>query len=808
MLIDRDTKKYCSLLQVVVFLALLFMAGPSRGQIITVKQDGSGDFAIIQDAVNAAVDGDTVLVWPGTYIENIRYHGKGITLGSLQLTTGDPSYIDQTVIDGNSLKYCVFLDTIPTHSVLQGFTVTNGGLLSSNRGSGIFVRENSSVEINYCNVKDNLGRMGGGIFIENSIVTIFKCKVYNNTAKYSGGGVLQTGENTYVLLTGNSIYNNQAYEYGGGLTYSREKLFFDTINLNSIYNNYGCPGSDIWLATTDNGLQHIVLDTFTVDQPDMFHAYTGIYDPLQIPVNEIEITMQYAYTSSVNSDLYVSPSGNDTNTGTSPDQPLQLLTFALSKIVSDSMHPNTIYLAPGTYSPSGGERFPLSMRSYVSVEGTHRDSVILDMEQKVCLSHNNYYKRDISLKRFTLTNGEGDFPIYATTGGIWFVRSDHLWFEDLLVTKNNSNSHSTFLFGLCNNIHFTNIDFIDNCNTSTMYAGGDEQIGSPFFSSDTVYISNCRFIGTQADTAMYDGSGGAGLGIGGTLGHSDSLNVIVQNCEFTNNLFTSTPGYLSVIAFGTSRANADLVNCTFSNNHCDSWNTYISAADLGGKLNVYNSIFYDSMFSELLVHSNSTWSNDTTEVNIYNSLVEGGEEDIEVWGPWSILHYDPTNIDTDPMFYGEGAFPYSLQAGSPCIDAGTLKLPAWFDLYPYDLAGQPRVYGDGIDMGAYEWGPWVKTPEPVSPDRPEMAILNVYPNPFRYGTYIDYELKRSGYLEIKVYDQKGTLQRILFEGIHSAGEGNFYWDGSLPAGQLPSGTYILSLTVNQEAIANVKVIKR
>ncbi len=50
------------------------------------------------------VNGDTVLVHPGVYRENINFNGKNITVGSLFVTTGDEDYILQTVIDGQSQR--------------------------------------------------------------------------------------------------------------------------------------------------------------------------------------------------------------------------------------------------------------------------------------------------------------------------------------------------------------------------------------------------------------------------------------------------------------------------------------------------------------------------------------------------------------------------------------------------------------------------------------------------------------------------------------------------------------------------------
>lgn len=59
------------------------------------------DYTTIQSGIDAITIGDTLLVEPGIYYENINFTGKSIVLGSRYLLTNDTSYISSTIIDGN-----------------------------------------------------------------------------------------------------------------------------------------------------------------------------------------------------------------------------------------------------------------------------------------------------------------------------------------------------------------------------------------------------------------------------------------------------------------------------------------------------------------------------------------------------------------------------------------------------------------------------------------------------------------------------------------------------------------------------------
>ncbi len=180
----RSHKKFPLALAIALFssvVPLLFTESASAQVVITVP----GDHPTIQSAIDAAVAGDTVLVAPGTYFENINFRGKAITVESDQ----GP---EVTIIDGNLAGSVVtFSSGEGPASVLRGFTLQRGN------ASGIY------------------GDYGGGVRIKGSSPTIQGNIITNNTACGSGGGI--EAEFSSARIEGNLITNNtQSLPCSGG----------------------------------------------------------------------------------------------------------------------------------------------------------------------------------------------------------------------------------------------------------------------------------------------------------------------------------------------------------------------------------------------------------------------------------------------------------------------------------------------------------------------------------------------------------------------------------------------------------------
>jgi pectin methylesterase-like acyl-CoA thioesterase len=83
------------------------------------------DYETVQEAVDAAINGDRIILDPGNYGENVVVENKDIVIGSKYLTTGDDFYILTTRIAGDSDKGAsvTFKNTISNEAGLIGLTV-------------------------------------------------------------------------------------------------------------------------------------------------------------------------------------------------------------------------------------------------------------------------------------------------------------------------------------------------------------------------------------------------------------------------------------------------------------------------------------------------------------------------------------------------------------------------------------------------------------------------------------------------------------------------------------------------------------
>jgi hypothetical protein len=103
-------------------LLLIICSATVQARVIHVP----GDSTTIQGGINGVVNGDTVMVHPGTYYEyDIDFFGKAITVTGTD--PEDSAVVASTVVDGDSLgSVFVFQSGEDTTSVLAGLTIKGG----------------------------------------------------------------------------------------------------------------------------------------------------------------------------------------------------------------------------------------------------------------------------------------------------------------------------------------------------------------------------------------------------------------------------------------------------------------------------------------------------------------------------------------------------------------------------------------------------------------------------------------------------------------------------------------------------------
>ena len=196
--------------KLMIALGIIFILNLSA-TIINVPVDQP----TIQAGINVSVNADTILVQPGTYVENINYNGKSITIASLFLTTQDTSYISQTIIDGNQNGSVVTFESgEDSTAVLFGLIIQNG----FGFGGGIFCSQSNPSLVNIT-IRNNTGGFntsGSGIYCIYSSPSLKNVAIYNNSTVNVGGGMALC-LNSNPSLENTTISNNSAGAYGGGI---------------------------------------------------------------------------------------------------------------------------------------------------------------------------------------------------------------------------------------------------------------------------------------------------------------------------------------------------------------------------------------------------------------------------------------------------------------------------------------------------------------------------------------------------------------------------------------------------------------
>ncbi|MGC9361426.1 MAG: FlgD immunoglobulin-like domain containing protein [Candidatus Syntrophosphaera sp.] len=751
----------------------------------TVKLDGSGDFTSIQAALDASTPDDTVLVYPGRYFENLVIQTNSISLIGLEAITNNPAYIDSTIVDGGHLSHSIKVSRGRSNVNIRGFSFTNG--LSFGSGGGVVFSSGTS-----------------------SIIT--NCKVFGNTAN-SGGGISTIGAS--VLFSGVKIYENYSIVLGGGfygdtITGYTNTITFDSANRCSIYNNRSGAGQDIYMQHAISDL-NVYLDTFSVAAPTTYYA---IYIPEGLQDHQMHFDILNAHHQEIDSDLYVSPDGDDANDGLSPATALRTIHEGIYRIAADSLNQRTVHILPGTYSRTDNDQiFPIALKSWVKVEGsgidttevvgephplipvgygssdkvfmTHSETVICITDMSITTQNTDnscavkgMLRGTVNLSNLRVHNLQ---PDHNAAINIWSSNDvdsawDNVTVENIVTPDMGLVDIGGSMSGRISNCKFRNA--VSTYTSASVWAyplvsfRGDRNLS----------FENCEF----SNLTMSDDNSNA-IQVGSVQFPQQQNNFSFNNCLFSNN---SSQGGIMVCG-SSNYPNMDFTNCTFAGNESD---TYTLLAN--GNVDITNSIFDNNTPYQIKI--NPMDGNETTTLNIDYSCIKDGIAGIQQ-APGNTINFLPTSISSDPLFAGgpdiNDPLYYSLSELSPCVDAGTPDATG-LDLPPYDLAGNWRIWNGRVDMGCYEYGsePWVDIDDPMIPAQGQVCLLQNHPNPFNPSTTISYQLPASGPVRLDIYNVRGQLVKTLVEGLKSSGAHQIVWDGKDRHGNsVSSGVYLIRL---------------
>ncbi len=460
-------------------------------QAITMMQSSATSPHTIHLAEGTYAHATAGEVFPMEFKEGLTLSGSGMT---------------NCILDASGTDYCLMAIEVNGASG-SGFSITG-----ATQGS-VYIKE-SSLQLQNVWIHHNKARYdpGGGIFMRsNSQLTLTDCLIENNQAiqdsplfyATNGGGIGCTG-NSILNLAGTTIRNNTAQISGGGIwVENNSTVNWDADNRCSIYDNHVVEllyGSDLY-SSQSNPLMAVIVDTFTVMNPQSQHAY---------PLIKFSFDIQSSFTPQIAADLYVSPTGDDTNSGLTPDDPLKTIALASNTILGSADAPHTIHLADGTYSAStNGDTFPALITDYIILEGQSAATCILDGEETsrlLIISGYHAKCQDITLKRGRT------FGYNQDGGGILILGTDTVVKNTVVTQCHSDGSGGGIKVNAVSNI----LDGVQVVNCMSNDAGG-------IYVDGGVTLRNCSI---RDNIALY---GPGGMYIDGTVTFSPTLKSSIYN---------------------------------------------------------------------------------------------------------------------------------------------------------------------------------------------------------------------------------------------------------------------------------------
>ncbi len=660
-------------------------------------------FLTIQYAIDQAQDDDIIHVAAGTYVENINYNGKNISVIGEDRET--------TIIDGNQNGSVVlFHGQEDSTALVKGFTIQNGSgyysnsdaqgggihiqssnptlddliisnnILDANTGSpnggGIMAYSSDGLSIKNTIIRDNISwNSGGGINIHNSTADLENVSIINNQTDNQGGGIYSYG--SYLNLTNVLIADNYLRNDGSGSAiYSWNDGDASAGSLTiincTVVNNTG--GSDEILTNLNPApiiYNSIIFGSLGWGaEYELYYSYCEQCDNLiNYTNNPGNIDTYPAFADTANGDYHLSDLSPAISAGTDTITIAGVLYSAPTTDLDGNPRPN-----PAGTSPDMG--------AYESDKGVDPNYAgpVWYVDGPAGVPYGNggpgapfttiQAGIDASSSGDTVSVKAGTYVENINFNGknIAVLGEDR---ETTIIDGNQAGSVVTIesvATASLENLTMQNGTGTDMINNGEMWGGGI------FIKSSGVAITNCVI---KDNTAISGGAGiytdysstllmdgcvvksngiitqGSGAGI-----NTHSSTVTIRNTLVADNQAVQGGG----VYFWTSTPTLDKV--TIINN---------SASDVGaGVFCVYDS---DPVITNSIIRNNNgphpiyLAAGDNNDISIGYSDISYGIDSITVIGSSTVTDLGG-NIDVDPMFVDTASGDYHLLATSQLINAG------------------------------------------------------------------------------------------------------------------------------------------
>lgn len=707
-------------------------------------------------------------------------------------------------------------DTLQLLSPLRpdrDFQIVNPGqdpytLVASDTSNAFYIKPNFAdtltIGLTGLHLVDGQDLEGGAIYCGTGTELFLNdCRLHSNQAQRGGAIYAQRG--CRITLSATQIHHNQAPE-GGGLRLVESQLETSETDLSSIYANEAGVGRDIYLSSWTNvGVLSLPLDTFSVLETNSQFAY---------PRAAASISAEHGYFTQHDADIFVSPTGDDLNSGLSASEPKRTIQAAMLAMVLDSSNVHTVHLSEGTYSSStNGESFPLRIPEYLNLQGNSRLTTFLDAEDASAVLHireNPYLAlRDLTVQRgYTTINDYNHFDSPERwSAGLAIIESS-VDLQRVTIRDNSGATESAGMTARYSWVTMTDVNFFNNLGGSTagLHVDDSEIVGDTLTfignSGGNVGAISAWHASLELDSLqILSNTGGTG---GIQLQYSDlEANVVhledntgyntggIWNGESEMRLSNSV-----IRGNGGSSVPAMVLNLYDTTHSVHVSHTLIVdniTNDVhGSAVHAYNSASDNIHFDHVTLANNSGQNNRglyaNGPVSISNSIIWAnsitswqGNQDLTI--NRSILPHELPGIQGDdnlianPLFCEPENGNYFLADNSPALGAGT----------------------DGSNMGALGAGGCgilVAVDENILPW--EYDLQQNYPNPFNPSTTIRFALPEAAEVSLNIYDLRGRLVSSFADQHLEAGYHDFVWSGRDKLGKsLAAGMYYCRMTTSE-----------